>query len=251
MVSAEHAPSRRALTIRTGAGVAALAVLVVAGLMVGAQGGGGAADAAGGEPGFAVAHTKAWAAQPVAALRPGADDTLVGSWLLGDAVVRADATGVHAYDRADGKPAWSVEPPAAGAVPCGLTPGVNGAGLGAVLFRAQADPKAPCALVVAVDAKTGRTAWTKTLSEAKGAYNARVGVTEDKVIAVGDDRAVAWESADGKDIWQYTGQGKFCTLSGGVTGKTVMVASTCADSTPSTRPSRSTPPTARSVGGEA
>ncbi|MGA5819343.1 PQQ-binding-like beta-propeller repeat protein [Kitasatospora sp. NPDC094028] len=231
VLTGEHVPSRRALLVRTGAGVAALAVLVAAGLMVGAEGGDRAAADSGGEPGFAVAHTRAWAAQPAAA-QPGADDTLVGSWLLGDAVVRADASGVRAYDRTAGKPTWAVEPPAVGAVPCGLSATVNQAGLGAAVFRAQADPKAPCTLVAAVDTKTGKTAWTKTVSDAKGAYVARIGVTEDKVVAVGDDRAVAWEAADGKDVWQYTGQGKFCTLSGGVTGKTVLVASSCADSTP-------------------
>ncbi|MFD7582629.1 PQQ-binding-like beta-propeller repeat protein, partial [Kitasatospora sp. NPDC059817] len=231
VLTGEHVPSRRTLLVRTGAGVAALGVLVAAGLMVGAEGGGSAAATSGGEPGFAVAHTKVWSAQPAASGSSG-DDTLVGSWLLADAVVRADAAGVRAYDLAAGKPVWSVEPPAAGAVPCGLSAGVNQAGLGAVLFRAQADPKSPCTLVAAVDTKTGKTAWTKTVSDAKGAYGARIGVTEDKVIAVGDDRAVAWESADGKDVWQYTGQGKFCTLSGGVTGKTVLVASSCADSTP-------------------
>ncbi|MFI2609797.1 PQQ-binding-like beta-propeller repeat protein [Kitasatospora sp. NPDC018619] len=232
VLTGEHVPSRKALLMRTGAGVAALGVLVAAGLMVGGEGGGSAAASSGGEPGFAVAHTRAWAAQPAAAAAAGGDDTLIGSWLLADAVVRADGTGVHAYDRAGGKPAWSVEPPAAGAVPCGLSAGVNQAGLGAALFRPQADPKSPCTLVVAVDTKTGRTAWTKSLSDAKSAYAARVGVTEDKVVAVGDDRALAWESADGKDVWQYTGQGRFCTLSGGVSGKTVFVASTCADSTP-------------------
>ncbi|MFJ9952542.1 PQQ-binding-like beta-propeller repeat protein [Kitasatospora sp. NPDC091207] len=233
VVSADHAPGRRALAIRTGAGVAALGVLVAAALMVGAQDGGDAAARnTGGEPGFTVAHAKVWSAQPAAALKAGADDTLVGSWLLADAVVRADATGVHAYDLAAGKPTWSVESPAAGTAPCGLSAGVNEAGLGAVLFRSGPDPKSPCSLVAAVDTKRGRTVWSKPLSEAKGGYSARVGVTEDKVIAVGDDHVVAWESADGKDVWQYTGQGKFCTLSGGVTGKTVMVASSCADSTP-------------------
>ncbi|MFJ2579206.1 PQQ-binding-like beta-propeller repeat protein [Kitasatospora aureofaciens] len=234
VISGEHVPSRRALLVRTGAGVAALGVLVAAALTVGAEGNGSASTSGGGggEPGFTVAHTKAWSAQPAAAGQPGADDTLVGSWLLADAVVRADATGVRAYDLAAGKPLWSVEPPAAGAVPCGLSQGVNPSGLGAALFRPQADPKSPCTLVAAVDTKTGKTAWTKTVSDAKGAYTARIGVTEDKVIAVGDDRVVAWESADGKDVWQYTGQGKFCTLSGGVTGKTVLVASSCADSTP-------------------
>ncbi|MQS14652.1 PQQ-binding-like beta-propeller repeat protein [Streptomyces kaniharaensis] len=234
VVSGEHVPSRRALLVRTGAGVAALGVLVVAALTVGVEGSGSASTEAGGggEPGFTVAHTKAWAAQPAAAGQPGGDDTLVGSWLLADAVVRADATGVRAYDLAAGKPVWSVEPPAAGAVPCGLSTGVNPSGLGAALFRPQADPKSPCTLVAAVDTKTGKTAWTKSVSDAKGAYTARIGVTEDKVIAVGDDRAIAWGAADGKDVWQYTGQGKFCTLSGGVTGKTVLVASSCADSTP-------------------
>ncbi|MEU1289426.1 PQQ-binding-like beta-propeller repeat protein [Kitasatospora sp. NPDC005856] len=232
VLAGDHVPSRRALLMRTGAGVAALGVLVAAGLMVGAEGGGSAAASSGGEPGFAVAHTRAWAAQPAAAGPAGGDDTLIGSWLLADAVVRADGSGVRAYDRAGGKPTWSVEPPAAGAVPCGLSAGVNQAGLGAALFRPQADPKSPCTLVTAVDTKTGKTAWTKTLSDAKGAYSAKVGVTEDKVVAVGDDRVLAWESADGKDVWQYTGQGKFCTLSGGVSGKTVLVASSCADSTP-------------------
>lgn len=231
VLSADHAPGRRALVVRTGAGVAALGVLVAAAVVVGAQDGGDA-SAADGEPGFTVAHAKAWSARPATTLQPGTDDTLVGSWLLADAVVRADATGVHAYDLAAGKPTWSVEPPVAGVTPCGLSAGVNEAGLGAVLFRSGPDPKSPCTLVAAVDTKTGRTVWSKPLSTAKGGYTARVGVVEDKVIAVGDDHVVAWESADGKDVWQYTGQGKFCTLSGGVTGRTVLVASSCADSTP-------------------
>ncbi|MEV7776500.1 PQQ-binding-like beta-propeller repeat protein [Kitasatospora sp. NPDC086791] len=232
VLTGEHVPSRKALLVRAGAGVAALGVLVAAGLMVGAEGGGSAAASSGGEPGFTVAHARAWSAQPAAAGLPAGDDTLVGSWLLADAVVRADGSGVRAYDRAGGKPTWSVEPPAAGAVPCGLSASVNRVGLGAVLFRPQADPKSPCSMVAVVDTRTGKTAWTKSLSDAKGSYSARVGVTEDKVVAVGDDRVVAWESADGKDVWQYTGQGKFCTLSGGVSGKTVLVASSCADSTP-------------------
>ncbi|CAN3983606.1 PQQ-binding-like beta-propeller repeat protein [Kitasatospora purpeofusca] len=229
VVAAEHTPGRRALLMRTGAGVAALGVLVAAGLMVGLEGGGSADNATGGEPGFTVAHTRTWAA---GAAQPGGDDTLVGSWLLSGAVVRADATGVRAYDLTDGRPTWSMEPPAAGAVPCALSPTVNLTGLGAVLFRPRADPKSPCSLVAAVDSGTGRTAWTKSLSDAKGAYGASVGVTDDKVIAVGDSHAVAWEATGGNDLWQYTGQGKFCTLSGGASGGTVLVASSCADSTP-------------------
>ncbi|MFE7193839.1 PQQ-binding-like beta-propeller repeat protein [Kitasatospora sp. NPDC057595] len=228
---AAAAPGRRALLVRSGAGVAALGVLVAAGLMVSAEGGGSASADSSGEPGFTTAHSRTWAARADAG-GPGGDDTLVGSWLLDGAVVRADATGVRAYGLTDGRPVWAVEPPAAGAVPCGLSPTVNRTGLGAVLFRPQADPKSPCALVTAVDTKDGRAAWTKPLTDTKGSYGARVGVTDDKVIAVGDSHAVAWQSADGADLWQYTGQGKFCTLSGGVSGGTVLVASSCADSTP-------------------
>ncbi|MER6366585.1 PQQ-binding-like beta-propeller repeat protein [Kitasatospora sp. NPDC001527] len=233
VVTAEHTPGRRTLLVRAGAGLAALGVLVAAGLMVSAQGDGSATDgnAAGAEPGFSAAHTRTWAAR-AADGASGGDDTLVGSWLLDGSVVRADATGVRAYDLADGRPVWAVDPPAAGAVPCGLSPTVNRAGLGAVLFRPQADPKSPCSLVAAVDTKDGRTAWTKPLTDTKGAYGAHVGVTDDKVIAVGDSHVVAWQSADGADVWQYTGQGRFCSLSGGVSGTTVLVASTCADSTP-------------------
>ncbi|WP_033821053.1 PQQ-binding-like beta-propeller repeat protein, partial [Kitasatospora sp. MBT63] len=231
--SGEQAPSRRALAIRVGAGVAALAVLVTAGVLVTGEDDPAkpAADAPVSQN-IAVAHDKAWAAQPATAAPDGSDDTLAGSWLLADAVVRADGSGVHAYGLADGKATWTLQAPADGAVPCGLSPSVNAKGLGAVLFRAAADPKLPCTTLAAVDTKTGKAVWTKAVSDTKDAYAAHVAVTDDKVIAVGDDRAAAWAAEDGKDVWQYAGQGKFCTLSGGAGGATVVLHSSCADSTP-------------------
>jgi len=234
VISADHAPSRRALLLRVGAGVAALAVLVTAGLL--ATSDDKPTDKASGDTGstqnIAVAHDKAWTAQPAQAPAAGTDDTLTGTWLLADAVVRADASGVHAYALADGKPTWTLDAPAAGAVACGLSPTVNAGGLGAVVFRSSADPKSPCTTVAAVDTKTGKATWTKNLADAKDNYAAHVAVTDDKVIAVGDDKAAAWAAGDGKDLWQYAGQGKFCTLSGGASGKTVLLYSSCADSSP-------------------
>ncbi|MFJ1703928.1 PQQ-binding-like beta-propeller repeat protein [Kitasatospora sp. NPDC088346] len=234
VVSGEHAPSRRALLLRAGAGVAALAVLVTAGVLVTGEDGdpGTAAADVPVSQNISVAHERAWAAQPAAAPADGTDDTLVGSWLLADAVVRADGSGVQAYGLADGKPTWSVPAPAAGAVPCGLSQGVNAKGLGAVLFRPAADPKTPCTMLSVVDTKTGKGTWTKTLSESKDPYTAHVAVTDDKVIAIGEDRVAAWAAEDGKDLWQYAGQGKFCTLSGGAGGATVVLHSSCADSAP-------------------
>lgn len=234
VISGEHAPSRRALLIRAGAGVAALGVLIAAGVVVTADqsDGGTTAGPAEAVRTFTVGHAKAWAAEPAVALTAGADDTLVGSWLLGDAVVRADSTGVHAYALADGKPTWTVAAPAEGAIPCGLSPTVSSGGLGAALFRTSADPQSACTLVTAVDTKTGKTTWTKPLSDAKDVYGAHVAVLEDKVVAVGDDKAAAWAATDGKELWTYAGQGKFCTLSGSASGNTVLLHSTCADSTP-------------------
>ncbi len=234
VISAEHAPGKRALAIRAGAGAAALAVLVTAGFLATGSSGGGSTsgDSSAPAPGFAVGHAKAWSAQPAAAVPAGADDTLVGSWLLSDALVRADSTGVHAYALADGKPTWTVAPPAPGAAACGLSPTVGATGLGAVLFRPQADPKSPCSQLAVVDTKTGKTAWTKSLSDTPNSYAAHVAVTGDKVVAVGDDKVSAWSAADGNDAWQYAGQGKFCTLSGDASGATVLLHSSCADSAP-------------------
>ncbi|KDN82573.1 PQQ-binding-like beta-propeller repeat protein [Kitasatospora cheerisanensis] len=238
VTSGPGAPSRRGLAIRIGAGVAALAVLATAAVLATSEDDGGSKTPD--KPGqgvaqnIAVAHTKAWtaAADPAAAGAQGPDDTLVGSWLLGDAVVRADATGVHAYGLADGKPGWTLAPPADGAVPCGLSPTVNSAGIGAVVYRPAADPNSPCSTAVAVDTKAGKATWSKTLSDAKEKYAAHVSVTDDKVIAVGDDKAAAWAVADGAEAWQYGGQGKFCSMSGSAGPTTVLLHSNCADSTP-------------------
>ncbi|WP_035841663.1 outer membrane protein assembly factor BamB family protein [Kitasatospora azatica] len=234
VLATDGLPDRRALLIRGAAGVAALAVLITAGIVVTSGGSGSKSTPAGpaSDTGFAVAHNKIWAAQPAAAPQQGGDDTLTGSWLLADALVRADSTGVHAYDLATGKPTWTLDAPAQGAVPCGLSPTVNPAGLGGALFRTQADPKSPCTLLAAVDTKAGKTAWTKKLSDTNNPYAAHVAVTDDKVIAVGDDKVSAWAAADGKDAWQYGGQGKFCTLSGNASGATVLLHSACADSNP-------------------
>ncbi|MFD5565310.1 PQQ-binding-like beta-propeller repeat protein [Kitasatospora griseola] len=238
VTSGPGAPSKRGLAIRIGAGVAALAVLGTAAVLATSDSDSGkpAADkgAQSAPQNIAVAHTKAWtaAADPAAAGAQGADDTLVGSWLLADAVVRADATGVHAYSLADGKPGWTLAPPADGAVPCGLSPSVNSGGIGAVVYRPAADPNGPCSTAVAVDTKAGKITWSKTLSDTKGKYAAHVAVTDDKVIAVGDDKASAWAANDGAEAWQYTGQGKYCTLSGSSGPTTVLLHSNCADSTP-------------------
>ncbi|MFI9271975.1 PQQ-binding-like beta-propeller repeat protein [Kitasatospora sp. NPDC052896] len=228
-------PGRRTLLIRTGAGLGALVVLLTAGVIATSHSGGSGSSAAAppsSDTGFATSHNKIWTAQPASAPQPGTDDTLVGSWLLSSAIVRADGSGVNAYDLGSGKQLWSVAAPAQGAVPCGLSPTVNQSGLGAALFRTQANPQSPCSLLAAVDTKTGKTVWTKTLSNTTNSYSAHVAVTNDRVIVVADDKAAAWNAADGNDAWQYGGPGKFCNLSGSASGGTVLLHSYCVDTTP-------------------
>ncbi|MFJ6215899.1 PQQ-binding-like beta-propeller repeat protein [Streptomyces sp. NPDC092296] len=227
-----HGPDRHTLLVRAAVGGGALVVL--AGLGAYATGGGGAgtdtqqSTTAPVPAQFAVDHTKAWSAAPAAA---GADDALVGSWLLAGGVVRADGTGVHAYATATGKELWTLQPPQSGAVPCGMSPTVGGSGIGAVLFAPKAAGKS-CTLLSAVDTATGKQKWTKTLSTAKGAYSARVMVNDSRVVAVGDSRAVGYDAASGKQQWENKGRGKFCTLSGTGSGSTVLLHSSCADSSP-------------------
>ncbi|WP_037571556.1 outer membrane protein assembly factor BamB family protein [Phaeacidiphilus oryzae] len=213
-------------------GGGALAVLVVAGVLVAGNGPGGTGTpgAAGGSASadLAVAHTKAWSA-PADASAGSNQDGLLGGWITGNAVVRGDGTAVTAYSASDGHKLWTVAAPSANAVPCGMSPEVNSAGLGAVLYQPKPGTGQPCTSVVAVDTATGRTKWTKSLSSGSSGYDAAVSVTDNRVIAVGDDQAVGYDSGSGAQKWTYAGPGKFCTLAGDGGSSTVLVQATCAD----------------------
>ncbi|MCD0483274.1 PQQ-binding-like beta-propeller repeat protein [Streptacidiphilus sp. ASG 303] len=224
-------PDRRTLAVRAAVGAGALAVLVAAGVYVAGGDDPGSPAASGGTApapaGFSVDHTRAWAAPAAPA---GADDALQGSWLLPGAVVRGDGSGVRAYDPASGRQLWTLQPPKPGAVPCGMSP-TAAAGTGAVLWTPRAGGK-NCTLLSAVDTATGRQKWTKTLSDTKDSYGARVMVNDTRVVAVGDSEAVGYEASSGKEKWSNAGRGKFCTLSGTGSGSTVLLHSSCADSSP-------------------
>jgi len=225
---------RRTFLLRAGAGAAALVVLVVAGVLVS---GGGPGKAAAGSPTGAVAqlnvataHTKAWTA--ASAATGAGTDGLVGSWLTAKAVVRADGTGVTAYATSDGHKLWTLAAPGAGAVPCAMSPGVNTAGVGAVLYQPKSGTGQPCTSLVAVDTATGQSEWTATVAKNTGSYGATVGITDTRAVVVGDSQAVGYDAATGSQKWTYSGPGKYCTLNGDAGATTVVVQSTCADTTP-------------------
>jgi len=227
---------RRSFLLRAGVGVVALGVVAVAGYAVAGHGATKkpAAGAASGQANLVGSHTKAWSAPAVPA--SAGNDGLLGSWLLSGALVRGDGTAVTAYDSTKGTKLWTVAPPTPGAVPCAMSPTVNTAGIGAILFQAKSGTGQACTQLVAVDTATGKQKWTAKINKAAKAYGASVMVNDTRAVAVGDAAAIGYDVTSGKQSWTYAGPGKFCgALGGGGTGSTLLLQSTCADTSPKQR----------------
>ncbi|WP_042409675.1 outer membrane protein assembly factor BamB family protein [Streptacidiphilus carbonis] len=226
---------RRTFLLRAAIGAVALVVVVAAGVVVAGQGSssGSRKTASGGvTANLAGGHTKAWAAPADTGAAQG-NDGLLGSWLLAKALVRGDGTAVTAYDAASGSKLWTVAPPSPGAVPCAMSATVNSAGIGAVLFQAKAGTGQACTQLVAVDTATGQQKWKATIATSTSSYGASVMVSDTRAVAVGDSAVVGYDIATGKQSWTYAGPGKYCGgISGSGTGSTLLVQSTCADSSP-------------------
>ena len=235
---------RKSFRTRLLVGGGALAVLAVAGYLVMGGGSGGGRPTAGSGPAPAdigVNHSKAWAAPAAAGATTGnsssgsgggGNDGLLGAWVTTDAVVRGDGEGVTAYSATDGHKLWSVSAPSSGAVPCAMSPTVNSAGVGAVLFQAQPGNNQACNLLSAVDAGSGQTKWKAQLPSGGTNYGASVMASDTRVVAVTDSAAVGFDLAGGKQAWSYSGPGKYCALSGSGAGSSLLLQSTCADTSP-------------------
>jgi hypothetical protein len=224
---------RRTFLLRAGVGVLALVVVAAAGYAVAGHGASKKPTAAGAatQTDLAGSHAKAWSAPAVPA--SAGNDGLLGSWLLSGALVRGDGTAVTAYDTAKGAKLWTVAPPTPGAVPCAMSPTVNTAGIGAVIFQAKPGTGQACTKLVVVDTATGKQKWTATINKTTKAYGASVMVNDTRAVAVGDTAAIGYDVATGKQSWTYAGPGKFCgALGGSGTGSTLLLQSTCADTSP-------------------
>ncbi|MBF9073043.1 outer membrane protein assembly factor BamB family protein [Streptacidiphilus fuscans] len=229
---------RKTLMTRVGIAAVALVVLGGAGIWVAGSGSSGsspssaAGAAAQPQANIGVNHTKSWAAPADAGATANggnANDGLVGSWLLSNAVVRGDGLGVTAYSTTDGHKLWSVTPPSNGAVPCAMSSSVNSAGIGAVVFQSQPGGNQACSELVAVDTSSGQAKWNATLSGGNSnSFGASVTVTDSRVVAVGNS-ATGYDATTGKQSWSYGGPGKYCALSGSGDGTALLVQSTCAD----------------------
>ncbi|MEY9871094.1 hypothetical protein ABH931_000559 [Streptacidiphilus sp. MAP12-33] len=234
---------RKSYLTRLAIGGTALVVLAGAGWFVagGGSGGGGpqTGPAAQSQADIGVNHTKSWAAPAAAGATTGgsangaANDGLLGAWATSDAVVRGDGEAVTAYSTTDGHKLWSVAAPSAGGVPCAMSPSVDTSGIGAVLFQSKPGNGQACGQLVAVDTGSGQTKWKAQLPSSGGTnYGASVMVDDSHVVAVSDSAAVGYDAAGGKQAWSYSGPGKYCALSGNGDGTSLLLQTTCADTSP-------------------
>ncbi|RAG81891.1 hypothetical protein DN069_30430 [Streptacidiphilus pinicola] len=236
--------NRKSYLTRLAVGGGALVILAGAGYVVMGNGSGGgrpsAATGAQPQADIGVNHSKAWAAPAAAGATSGnssngsgGNDGLLGAWVTSDAVIRGDGEGVSAYSATDGHKLWSVSAPSSGAVPCAMSPTVNAAGVGAVLFQAQPGNNQACNLLSAVDTGTGQTKWKAQLPSGGGTnYGASVMAGDTRVVAVSDSAVVGYDATGGKQAWSYAGPGKYCALSGNGDGSSLLLQSTCADTSP-------------------
>jgi hypothetical protein len=237
--------NRKSYLTRLAVGGVALLILAGGGYLVAGGGSGGAKSgngpAAQSQADIGLNHSKAWAA-PAAAGATSAtggggsgagNDGLLGAWVTADAVVRGDGEGVTAYASTDGHKLWTVSAPSSGAVPCAMSPSVNSSGVGGVLFQSQPGNGRACDLLSAVDTASGQTRWKAQLSSSGGADGgASVMVTDSRVVAVSANAAVGFDAAGGKQQWTYSGPGKYCALSGNGDSTSLLLQSTCADTSP-------------------
>jgi outer membrane protein assembly factor BamB len=126
----------------------------------------GAADSA--ESGAAPELERLW--QTPAAPAGTAFETYAPPvWATGDAVVAINGEGVTGYDPASGEERWTLPAPEGAEGPCAASPGVNGAGIGAILYRpAQAPDPDSCSVLAVVDTTSGELLWSEDLTTAEG-----------------------------------------------------------------------------------
>jgi hypothetical protein len=236
--------NRKSYLTRLAVAGGALVILAGAGYYV-ARGDSGSSQPSSGaaaqsQADIGVNHSKTWAA-PAAAGATSANsggssagnDGLLGAWATADAVVRGDGEGVTAYSAGDGHKLWTVSAPSSGAVPCAMSPTVNSSGVGAVLFQAKPGNGQDCNLLTAVDSASGQTKWKAQLPSGGGTnYGSSVMASDTRIVAVSDSAAAGYEAAGGKQQWSYSGPGKFCALSGSGDGSSLLLQSTCADTSP-------------------
>ncbi|MGW3059453.1 hypothetical protein ACWC98_26430 [Streptomyces goshikiensis] len=142
---------------------------------------------------------------------------LLGTWRSDTAYFVGRGTGVEILDRVSGKSLGKVEPPEADMSPCGMTEGLNKAGMGAISW-VKGDPlssRAACDQVSLIDTRNGaRPVWTASVPGAVvekqplTSDENRLAFLSDDVLAVmSPNTVVGLGVADKRELWTWRNPG--------------------------------------------
>lgn len=121
--------------------------------------------------------------------------TVVGSWVVNDhAVVRADATGLQAYDTETGRGLWIYTTPDPNSPICDVSSSVQGK-----IAVVRTGPKDNCTTATAIDAESGHVLWTAPIPGGTTTPSAVIG--DDTVVASAGNMITVWNAGDGKKLW--------------------------------------------------
>ncbi|MEU8922326.1 PQQ-binding-like beta-propeller repeat protein [Kitasatospora sp. NPDC048545] len=162
----------------------------------------------------------AWTA-PKGANTDGANQML-GVWGTDKLAVRADSTGIKAYNLTDGKEAWTIPVPAGSKELCTASYAANSKSIAAVSFNTG---DSDCSTVGAVDLTQGKLLWSVKVS-ADRMSSPTLSVT-DNVVAIGGNMVGALNVTTGQPAWQYQPRDKDCSVRGRAAGAQIAVSDRC------------------------
>ncbi|MCX5198058.1 PQQ-binding-like beta-propeller repeat protein [Streptomyces sp. NBC_00249] len=146
----------------------------------------------------------------------------LGSWPVGDTVVRVRTDGLTAYAARDGKELWTLPAPARQSV-CALSPRAE-RGLGVVGFAGH---DKPCTTAAAVDLGTGKIRWQQPVDGAARRTTAALALSATTAV-VAEQRTVRGLSAEaGQEQWKRESAQGCAPLGAEAAGGRVLMLEEC------------------------
>ncbi|MQS14398.1 PQQ-like beta-propeller repeat protein [Streptomyces kaniharaensis] len=152
---------------------------------------------------------------------------MLGIWGTDKITVRVDASGIRAYNLADGKEAWTIPVPSGAKELCAASYSTNSKNIGAVAFNTG---DSDCSTLGAVDLTTGKLTWSAKVTNDR-LSNPTLSVT-DKVVAIGGRLVGAVSIDNGSGVWQWKPRDSSCSVSGRAAGAQIVVSDRCYESSP-------------------
>lgn len=157
------------------------------------------------------------------------ETTVIGGWLTPHAAARTDALGTRGLDPADGKELWHITPPRGTKQVCAASQGRSATadGVGAVRYGADSERAEECAVVGAVDTRTGKRLWQREVGVPNNGKRV-LGMSGGSLVTVGKDGLLGLDPRTGKERWHRTDGIDNCSRSETLPGpRTLTVLEQC------------------------